>query len=206
MNAGPSTTRLLAEAHRGDRAALDALLPRVYDELRVLAHARLRRHRPGETLNTTAVVHEAYLKLTAGESPGWESRAHFFALAARAMRFVLVGYARSRSREKRGGPGADRSLDEALALVASDDVETEAVELLSLDAALERLATVDERLAHVVELRFFGGMEHEEIARATGRSVPTVKRDWRRARAYLYRAMHDPPPSDPPRPTTANRE
>ncbi len=210
MSATSTTTQLLAEARAGDRAALDVLLPRVYDELRVLARARLRRHRPGETLNTTAVVHEAYLKLTVGEAPGWESRTHFFALAAQAMRFVLVSYARERTAQKRGGAAPDLPLDAAFAVAASgggpDAAEAEALDLLGLDAALDRLAAVSARLAEVVELRFFGGMAHEEIAQVTGRSVPTVKRDWRRARAYLFQLMREgrPPGGDPPAADSAN--
>lgn len=190
MPADPSTTHLLHVARNGDRAALDALLPRVYDELRTLAHARLRRHRPGETLNTTALVHEAFLKLTAGETPSFTDRAHFFALAARAMRFVLVGYARDRTAQKRGGGTPDLPLDERVA-VAAGAADAEAADLLSLDAALERLAEVSDRLGEVVELRFFGGMQYAEIAEATGHSEATVKRDWRRARAWLYQAMHE---------------
>lgn len=189
------TTYLLAAARDGDRDALDALLPRVYEELRQIAHARLRRHRPGETLNTTAVVHEAYLKLTAGEAPPFRDRAHFFALAARAMRFVLIGYARDRTALKRGGHQPDLQLDDALVVAAEG--EADAHDLIALDAALDRLAEHSERLAETVELRFFGGMTHDEIASATGRSVPTVKRDWRRARTYLYQLMHDPPAPDP---------
>ena len=163
-----STTQLLSDIRAGDRDALDALLPRVYDELRTLAHARLRQQR-GQTLSTTAVVHEAYLKLTAGETPGWESRAHFFALAARAMRFVLVGYARERTAQKRGGAQRDLRLDSvfvdgAEAVRAPGSAEAEALDLLHLDRALDRLAQHSERLAEVVELRFFGGMEHREIA------------------------------------------
>ncbi len=191
MSAEPTTTQLLVEAREGGRDALDALLPRVYDELRVLAHARLRRHRPGETLNTTALIHEAYLKLTAGETPSFEDRTHFFALAARAMRFVLVSYARERSAQKRGGGTPELLLNEAVAVSASDAAETEALDLLSLDAALDRLAVVSDRLAEVVEYRFFGGMTHKEIAEATGRSVPTITRDWRRARTYLFQYMQD---------------
>ena len=195
MTSGPSTTQLLHDARGGDRAAVDRLMPWVYDELRVLARAQLRRQPAHETLNTTALVHEAYLKLTAGETPGWEDRAHFFALAARAMRFVLVSYARERAAQKRGGPERDLPLD-ALPLGAADgDAATaEAADLLSLDAALGRLAAISERLAEVVELRFFGGMTHEEVAGVTGRSVPTVKRDWRRARAWLYDALRDDAP------------
>ena len=192
MTSDTPTTRLIAAARDGDRDSLDALLPHVYDELRQIARARLRR-RPGETLNTTAVVHEAYLKLTAGETPPFRDRSHFFALAARAMRFVLVDYARDRAAQKRGGPGADLPLDEALA-VAGDHAD--AHDLLALDAALDRLGALSERLAETVELRFFGGLTHDEVAEATGRSVPTVKRDWRRARAYLYQLMHDG--DDPP--------
>lgn len=189
MPTEPTTTYLLSVIRNGDRSALDALLPRVYDELRVLAHARLRRHKPGETLNTTALVHEAYLKLTAGETPSFEDRTHFFALAARAMRFVLISYARERTADKRGGGVPDLRLEEAIAVSSSDAVETDALNLLSLDTALDRLAGISERLAKVVEYRFFGGMSHEEIAEATGRSVPTVKRDWRRARTYLFQFM-----------------
>ena len=196
------TTALLDAARGGGRDAFDALLPRVYAELRQLAHARLRRHRPGDTLNTTALVHEAYLRLADGETPGWRDRSHFFALAARAMRFVLVDVARERSAQKRGGGAADLPLTDALHLAGPD---ADAHNLLTLDAALDRLAARSARLAEVVEMRFFAGMEHAEIAQATGRSVPTVKRDWRRARAWLHAAMSDeaepvdPPNADAPR-------
>jgi RNA polymerase sigma factor (TIGR02999 family) len=193
MPAEPTTTQLLHDARDGDRAALDRIFPRLYDELRVIARARLRRHRAGATLNTTAVVHEAYLRLTAGEAPSFENRTHFFALAARAMRFVLIDYARERTAQKRGGDQPDLPLDEGLAVSPNAAAEAEALDLLSLDAALDRLAARNERLAEVVEYRFFGGMEHEEIAATTGRSVSTVKRDWRRARTYLYQAMRDAP-------------
>ncbi|MEM6327228.1 MAG: ECF-type sigma factor [Bacteroidota bacterium] len=182
-----STTVLFRAARGGDPDALGALLPRVYDDLRQIAHARLRRQRPGETLNTTAVVHEAYLRLASGDGAEIKDRSHFFALAARAMRFVLVDYARERSAQKRGGD------QEALSLTAAGEIaskaDADAHNLLTLDAALARLADRSERLAEVVEMRFFGGMEHAEIAEATGRSVPTVKRDWRRARAWLHAAM-----------------
>jgi RNA polymerase sigma factor (TIGR02999 family) len=189
MTAEPTTTQLLHRAREGDRAALDRLFPRLYDELRQIAHARLRRHR-SETLNTTALVHEAYLKLTAGEAPSFSDRAHFFALAARSMRFVLVDYARERTAQKRGGTQRPITFDERLG-GPHTEADTEALDLLTLNDALDRLATVSERLAEVVELRFFGGMQHEEIAEATGRSVATVKRDWRRARAWLYHAMRE---------------
>ncbi|MDX1420531.1 MAG: ECF-type sigma factor [Rubricoccaceae bacterium] len=189
MPSEPTTTQLLADARAGDRAALDRLMPRLYDELRVLARARLRRHRPGETLNTTALVHEAYLKLTAGEAPPVESRTHFFALAARAMRFILVSYARERSALKRGGPGRDLPLTAAAAAAGSDPAADEALDLLALDAALDRLAANSERMAELVELRFFGGLSLDEAAEVTGRSRTTLKRDWRRARAYLFHAV-----------------
>ena len=122
------------------------------------------------------------------------------------MRFVLIGYARQQSRQKRGGAGRDSPLEAAVTLAASDAVEAEALDLLALDMALDGLAARDERLAATVEMRFFGGMAHEEIAEATGRSVPTVKRDWRRARAYLYRAMQDGPAGDPAQADSANGE
>ncbi|GAB5536711.1 MAG: ECF-type sigma factor [Rubricoccaceae bacterium] len=216
MAPNAATTHLIAAARAGDRDALDALLPRVYDELRQIAHARLRRQRAGDTLNTTAVVHEAYLKLTAGETPPFRDRAHFFALAARAMRFVLIGYARERTALKRGGPERDLPLDASPsrlgALAIGSDGEADAHDLIALDTALDRLAEHSERLAETVELRFFGGMTHDEIAEATGRSVPTVKRDWRRARAYLYQLMNDPQDdpnalaTDPPPPNSARGE
>ncbi|MDX1419293.1 MAG: ECF-type sigma factor [Rubricoccaceae bacterium] len=184
------TTRLLLDARNGDREALDALWPHVYEELRLLARARLRAHRPGDTLDTTALVHEAYLRLVDGARAGWESRAHFFALAARAMRFILVDYARERAAQKRGGPRGDLRLD---GLQVADDpaVAERAADLLTLDAALERLATYDGRLARLVEYRFFGGLTYEEVAEVAGCSVPTAKRDWQRARTWLFRAMKD---------------
>lgn len=197
MRAAPSpmpgssdTTRLLLDARDGDRTALDALLPHVYDELRRLAHARLQGHRPGDTFNTTALVHEAYLRLVDGERIGWESRAHFFALAARAMRFILVDYARERTAQKRGGPQADLRLD-GLQVTRDDAVAERAADLLTLDRALDRLSAYDARLGRLVEYRFFGGLTYEEIAEVAGCSVPTAKRDWQRARTWLYRAMRD---------------
>ncbi len=192
MTAGPSTTQLLHDAREGDRDALDRLFPRLYDELRQLAHAKLRRHRPSETLNTTALVHEVYIKLTTGENPSFTDRVHFFALAARAMRFVLIGYAREQAAQKRGGGQPHLTFNEALGTTPTH-ADAEAVNLLALDDALNQLARLSERLAEVVELRFFGGMQHEEIAEHTGRSLATVKRDWRRARAWLYHTMRERP-------------
>ncbi|ARA93889.1 MAG: sigma-70 family RNA polymerase sigma factor [Bacteroidetes bacterium] len=197
MPASPHTERAqwLQQAREGDTDAVGRLLPQVYDELRRIAHQRLRQHRPGQTLNTTALVHEAYLKLVDQTQVTWNDRAHFFALASRAMRFILVDHARARTAQKRGGRQVPLPLD-AVQVAAAD---AQAAELLSLNQALDRLAEHDERLARVVEYRFFGGLTYEEIAEVTGRSVPTVKRDWQRARAWLYRLMQaDAAPDDAP--------
>lgn len=190
--AQPDTTQLLRQAGAGDRQAHDRLFARVYDDLRAVAHRRLRarvRH-AGETLGTTALVHEAYLRLADGPRAGYADRAHFYAMAARAMRFVLVDYARERTAAKRGGAAADVPLDAAgdALQVAADD---RADDVLALAAALDRLGAVSPRLRDVVDLRFFGGLTFDEVAGATGTSVATVKRDWTRARAWLYRSMHD---------------
>jgi RNA polymerase sigma factor (TIGR02999 family) len=189
MSAHTDTLTLLRARRSGDDTVVNALFARMYGELRDIAHRRLRAFRPGDTLNTTALVHEAYVKLIDQGRAQPQDRAHFLALASRAMRFVLVDYARSRSAAKRGGGVAPVSFDDApVAAVERAD------ELLRLDAALDVLARADARLAEVVELRFFGGLSHEEVAETTGRSVPTVKRDWTRARAWLLRAMQDDTP------------
>jgi RNA polymerase sigma factor (TIGR02999 family) len=179
----------------GAREAGDRSFEQVYQSLRDIARRRLRGQRAGETLSTTALVHEAYLRLVQHGGAEWRDRAHFCALAARAMRFVLVDYARSRGAAKREGRARELPLD-AVQLAA----DQRATELLALDEALEHLAARDPRLGEVVDYHFFAGMTFEEIAKATGRSVPTVKRDWTRARAWLYREMQDPgvPPSDVP--------
>jgi RNA polymerase sigma factor (TIGR02999 family) len=183
------TTQLLVESRAGDEAARGELLPRVYDELRRIAHARLARHGAGDTLNTTALVHEAYIRLVDGSRADWHDRTHFVALCSRAMRFIIVDYARARTADKRGGGAAGLPLDESR-IAAVERAE----DLLDLHDALERLMAVDERLGRLIEYRFFGGMTHEEIAEVTGLSVPTVKRDWRRARMWLYHEMR--PASD----------
>jgi RNA polymerase sigma factor (TIGR02999 family) len=184
------TLALLRAGASGDEAVVAALFARLYDELRQIAHHRLRGFRPGETLNTTALVHEAYVRLVDPGRAQPADRAHFLALASRAMRYVLVDHARAKSAAKRGG-GADAvSLDDAH--VAADD---RAFRLLHVHDALTGLAEASPRLAQVVELRFFGGLSHEEVAAVTGRSVPTVKRDWTRARAWLHRAMQDAEPA-----------
>jgi RNA polymerase sigma factor (TIGR02999 family) len=176
---------MLCEARGGDRAAFDRLLPLVYDELRRLAQARLRAERPDHTLQATALAHEVYLKLIDQSRVAWRDRAHFFAIAARAIRRILVDHARTRHREKRGGGARKLSLDEALTVpAAAPDTD-----LLALDEALERLASVEPEKAAVVELRFFGGLTAEETAEALGISLSTVERYWRYARAWLYDAL-----------------
>lgn len=186
-SSGSDITALLVRTRGSGEEAFDALFPLVYDELRTIARQRLRRHRPGETLNTTALVHEAYLKLVDQSAVEWSDRAHFFALASRAMRFIIIDYARARTAEKRGGGNEVLSLNDVD--VASEE---RAVDLLRLHRALDQLTEIDERLGHIVEYRFFGGMTYEEIAEVTQLSVPTLKRDWRRARTWLYRVMQEP--------------
>ncbi len=167
-------------------AELEALFPRVYDELRVLAHRHLRGERTQHTLGTTALVHEAYLKLAALDRIRWMNQAHVLGLAARAMRRILIDYAVARRAEKRGGGLDAATLDDALAMAASRSDE-----LIALDEALQRLALVEARLARVVECRFFGGMSIEETAEALGTSPATVKRDWTVARAWLNRTLEE---------------
>jgi RNA polymerase sigma factor (TIGR02999 family) len=180
-------TALLAALRAGDRSALDRLYPLVYAELRERAHGQLARFRPGDTLSTTALVHEAYLKLAGSVRQSYQDRVHFFAVASKAMRQILLDYARRAVAAKRGGSeGRPASLDPAL---APDPGRPE--ELLALDEALDRLAALDERLARIVELRFFGGLSVEETAEAVGASPRTVKRDWRKARAFLFDALQD---------------
>jgi RNA polymerase sigma factor (TIGR02999 family) len=180
----PDITQLLVDARDGDRQAADVLYDHIYDELQRIAHARLAHYRPGHTLDTLALVHEAYLRLIDQTSATYHDRAHFFATASRAMRFILIDYARARTRAKRGGTAADLPLQEVL--IAA---EARAADLLALDEALEKLAARDERLSRLVEYRFFGGLTYEEIADVTGLSLRTVKRDWNRARSWLYRMM-----------------
>lgn len=183
----PGVTALLARAAGGDRGAFDGAVALVYDELRRLAHAQLRRERPGHTLDTGALVHEAYLRLGDGRGAAWEGRGHFLAVAAAAMRRVLVDHARRAHAAKRGGAAHPLPLDDA-ALASAAALPDE--RLLALDDALARLAALDPRQARVVECRYFGGLTEEETARALGMGLRTVKRDWARARAWLYRALH----------------
>lgn len=177
-------TRLLLAWSDGDEHALADLMPRVYDELRSLAASYLRRERPGHTLQTSALVHEAYLRLVDQTRVRWHDRRHFFGIAAQAMRRVLVDHARGHLYAKRGGGARRLSLDEALTAAAES-----APELVALDEALDRLAAADPQQAKIVELRFFGGLTGEEIGELLGVSVSTVTRGWRLARAFLYRSL-----------------
>lgn len=182
---GTGEVTALLEAHTaGDPEALDALFPLVYNELRRMAHHRLRGERDDHTLQTTALVHEAYLELVNVDQASWEDRRHFFAMASRVMRNVLVDYAVKRNAQKRGGDRNRVPLQENDA-VATVDLSS----VISIHQALERLATVDERPVRVVECRFFGGLTIQETADALGVSPATVGRDWKMARAWLNREL-----------------
>jgi RNA polymerase sigma factor (TIGR02999 family) len=174
-------TQLLADWSHGDGAALTKLTPLVYEDLRRLAHHHMGGQRPDHTLQTTALVNEAYLRLADQTNPRWQNRAHFFAVAARAMRQILVNYAKSYRSQKRGGGALKIELDEA-ALVSPQ----QAREIVDLHEALERLATLDSRKAEVVELKYFGGLNYDEMAEVLKISPITVRRDWKFARAWLY--------------------
>ena len=178
-------TRLLAAWGDGDRSALDRLIPLVERELHQLAHRYLSRERPGHTLQTTALVNEAYLRLVDQRRTRFESRTHFFAIAAQIMRRILVNHARDRAAEKRGGGVRKVSLDDAAVL--SDE---RAEELVALDEALDTLAELDGRKARVVELRYFGGLSVEETAEVLGVHPNTVTREWGQAKAFLHRELH----------------
>ena len=177
-------TELLAAWRNGSREALDALFPLVYDDLRSRAHRLLLGQPDGVTLSTTALVHESYLKLMGSERLTIQDRAHFLALAARAMRMVLVSYARTHGAQKRGGGVIPLELDEQITLS-----HVRADQLGALDAALERLGGLNERLSRTVELRFFGGLSVTETAEALGVTARTVRRDWVKAKAWLQRAL-----------------
>jgi RNA polymerase sigma factor (TIGR02999 family) len=180
-------TELLRAAEGGDRAALDEVFGVVYAELRKLARRQLQVTPVQHTLSTTALVHEAYLKLSVDARWSTRDRSHFFALAARAMRHILIDHARRRTRRKRGGPEAPLSLEDAQV-----PVHDRGEELLALDQALERLAAVDPELARLVEWRFFAGLSVEEVAQILEVSDRTVKRQWRAARAFLYQQLGAP--------------
>jgi len=178
-------TQLLEHWSHGDDAALAELTPLVYEELRRLAHHHMGGERPDHTLQTTALVNEAYLRLAGQTNLRWQNRAHFFAVAARAMRHILVNYAKSYRAQKRGGGALKVDLDEA-ALVSLEQSK----EIVDLHEALERLGTLDSRKARVVELKYFGGLNHDEIAEVMKISTVTVRRDWEFAKVWLYKELH----------------
>lgn len=186
---GRSVTALLAAARAGEEGAVDALLPLVYEELRRIAHAQMRRERPGQTLDATALVHEAWLRLGSGAAAAGD-RTHFLGIAARLMRQILVERARARHAAKRGGVQVQVTLNETILV---DEAATTAIDLIALDRALDELTRVDAQQARVVELRYFGGLSVEETAEALKISPATVKRDWTVARAWLLRAMEGAP-------------
>jgi RNA polymerase sigma factor (TIGR02999 family) len=180
-SASVDVTVLLSELTHGNQEAAEKLFPVVYGELRRLAAHCMRRERPDHTLQATALVHEAFLRLTGKKDLNWQNKAHFFGVAARVMRRILVDHARGRLRVKRGAGGQRLSLDEGLLIT-----EARSAELLAVSEAIDRLAILDPRQARIVELRFFGGLSVEETAEVAGVSSKTVKRDWSLAKAWLY--------------------
>src|SRR5437773_6309423 len=178
-------TQLLAEWSHRDNAALAELTPLVYEELRRLAHHFMEGQRPDHTLQTTALVNEAYMRLADQTKPSWQNRAHFFAVAARAMRQILVNYARSNRAQKRGGGALKVELDE-VAIISPE----ESKEIVDLHEALERLAALNSRKAQVVELKYFGGLNYDEMAEVLKISPVTVRRDWEFAKLWLYTELH----------------
>ena len=179
-------SQLLMNWSEGDKAALDQLIPLVHAELRRLAKRYMGRQNPGHTLQTSALINEAYLRLVDQQSVQWQDRAHFFAVSAQIMRNILIDHARKYQYAKRGGGARKVSLDESAVMP-----EQRAAELVVLDDALDKLATVDPRKSQIVELRFFGGLSYDETAEVMKISARTVQREWRAARAWLQRAMRD---------------
>lgn len=179
-------TQLLAHWSHGDDAALGELTPLVYEELRRLAHHHMGREHPDHTLQTTALVNEAYLRLAGQTSPNFTNRSHFFAVAAQAMRQILVNYAKASQSQKRGGGAIKVELDEA-AIVSPEQSKA----IVDLHEAIERLGALDSRKARVVELKYFGGLNHDEIAEVMKISTVTVRRDWVFAKAWLYDELHN---------------
>jgi RNA polymerase sigma factor (TIGR02999 family) len=181
----PDVTQLLANWSKGDQRALEQLMPLVYGELRRLASAYLRRERSNHTLQSTALVHEAFMRLVQQQEVQWRNRAHFYAIAAQMIRRILVDYARAQHAGKRGSGALKLELDEAMAVQqAGSDID-----LLGLNDALDRLAELDERQGRIVELRFFAGLSIEETAEVMHLSPASIKREWQTARAWLFREM-----------------
>jgi len=183
-SAPPEVTQLLIDCSKGSQDAFKQLFPLVYEELRRLAHRYMTQERPGHTLQTTAVVHEAYLRLIDQKHVQWQNRAHFFAIASQMMRRILITHAQSHAYAKRGGGALKVSLDEAAVLS-----QERASDLIALDEALKGLTAIDPRRSQVVELRFFGGLSNEEIAEVLNISTNTETRDWSVAKAWLHREM-----------------
>jgi len=183
-NSSTQVTQLLGRWRNGDREALDSLIPLVYNELRRIAQHYLRNERPGHTLQSTALVHEAYVRMINQDLPQWQNRAHFFAVAAQLMRQILVDHARAYRSDKRGGGVCNLALD-----VAEQDALQVDVDIVALDDALKTLTAMDTQQGKVVELKFFGGLSIEDTAEVLGVSSSTVKRDWITARAWLHREL-----------------
>ena len=179
-----NVTELLIGWSKGDKEALDSLVPLVYDELRRQASRYLRHERVGHTLQTTALIHEAYLRLVDQKNVHWQNRAHFFGIAAQLMRRILVDHARTKKRAKRGGSNIRVSFNDATQMAQGQDLD-----IVALDEALERLAEIDEQQSRIVELRFFSGLTVDETAEVLGISPATVKRDWSMAKAWLHREV-----------------
>lgn len=184
MPSQQQVSQLLIDWGNGDEAALDRLMPLVYEELRQLARLHMRKERAGHTLQTTALVNEAYLRLVGQQNIRWQSRAHFFAIAARLIRRILIDHARRRHRAKRGGDAHRVSFEEAAVLTPGHSID-----MLALDEALTRLEAIDKRKSQVVELRVFGGLTNEEAAEILKISTNTVRRDWNMAQAWLRREI-----------------
>ena len=186
MNETQKITQMLRDWSGGNRAALEGLMPLVYDELHRQAESFLRRERPDHTLQATALIHETYLKLIDQRDVNWESRTHFFAIAASLMRRILVDYARLKNRDKRGGGAIKLTLEEAALSVVGNERN---IDLMALDEALTRLEKLDEQQARIVELRYFSGLTLEETAEALKLSRTTVVTDWAMAKAWLHREL-----------------
>jgi RNA polymerase sigma factor (TIGR02999 family) len=179
---GDNVTLLLAQLREGNREAASQLIPLIYNEMRRMAGAYMQRERPGHTLQATALVHEAYMRLAGGRPAPWQNRAHFFAVAAHVMRQVLVDHARRRHSSKRGGGNARKIDIDAEALIGVENIE----DVIALDEALDRLARLDPRQSRLVEMRFFAGLDVEQLAEVMGVSPTTIKREWRSAKAWLH--------------------
>ena len=190
--AASELTGLLKDWKQGDPTALERLMPLIYDELRRIAHRYAQRERNGHTLQTTALVNEAYLRLAGAKKPDWQNRAHFFAATAQVMRHILIDHARRRHFLKHGGAAQQVSLEEVCLLA-----DERAAELVTLDEALKDLARLDPRKTRVVELRYFGGLSLAETADALEISIMTVRRDWRAAKAWLFRRITDKDRAEP---------